>query len=708
MTGKHYCFLLTLFLAGSFCFAQYWDKDFSNSYVKLIKGSKGYDLVFITGNGNNDTVKAQADAIYKYNSLLMKTRYIAKKQNTWFLLEQGREPIHIQQAHTYLGNGFFLSGENPYCSVWSIEEKRHVLKKFETKIDQLPEMLLNENDKGIISCYYAFEMPGVTYSGVLGTCSGRLVRFGSEGLTVGNYKWTIAKVSNHELKGIALEGLAEPITKPVYDTINQYPNFIFAKKKNQYDVYDVFLNLLATTDQKPQPPYYDNLLQLSKGGKYGLINAFGRELLPYEYDTIFQGSILSAVKKDSVYFFDNGKLIFKDLHMKNSSYNFTGDYAVPPGFVSQTLVGGGLYYTKMLFAYNPYSKRVVDLRSYEYVYRYDVNPNDYFLCARKNDKTGIFEFYRGEVLPCEYDMIGQPALDTRSDSIHPHIVKKNGKYGVMDRHLRLLVPIEYEAFGNVTYDLNLQGDGFSLKKNGKWYLYHKNAGLSKYGYDSVMVFAAYDPKNNYKKKPEIKAMWNGAKFLIDPTGRRYTDFDAVVIGESGQALLDTSLGDTAVTLFRPDFPIDQVMELNRGHSYAIVKSNNRYFVVNKYIEASPGGYEEYPEYFDFQRNLIFAKKQKSQKAPGLYDFEGNEKGKMSEAKWARMEYDMITNEAYYLFANKKGLKGLMNANGDLLLECQYVDIGTIGSAGAGKCEVWINKDGEPKLVDLKGLKPVKQ
>jgi hypothetical protein len=708
MICKH-CSLFFLFLfISSFGFAQYWNRDDYNSYVKTIKSGKGYDLVFLTGNGKNDTVKAQADAIYHYNSLPGKPRYIAKKQNSWFQLEQGREPIYITNAHTYLGNGYFLSGENPYCSVWSIEEKRMVLKKFETKTEQYPETMLNENDKGVISYYYIFEMPGITYSGVLGTYNGRAVRFGSEGLTVGNYKWTSAKAGNRTLYGIALDGLAEPVTKPVYDMIMQYPNFVFAKKKNQYDVYDVFLNLLATSDRKPQPPYYENLLQVSKGGKYGLISALGKEVLPYAYDTIFVGPIFSAVKKDSVYFFDNGKLIFKDRHVKSSVYNFTGDYCRPPGYVSQTVETAGVYNTKMLFVYNPYTKKVIDLHAYEYVYRYDVNPTDYFLCARKNEKTGIFEFYRGDVLPYEYEMIGQAALDTRVDSIHPHIVKKDGKYGVLDRHLKTLVPVEYEAVGNVAYALDLQGDGFSLKKDGKWYLYHKNAGLSKQGYDSVLVFAAYDPKNNYKKKAEMQAIQNGVRFLIDSTGRKYYDFSALTVRESGSSVIleDGSLNQPPVQLV-PAATINRIEELSIEHAYAIVFCLNRYFVINKYGEMS-AGFEEVPEYLDLKRNLVFGKMLKSQKAPGLYTFAGVEKGTMSKAQWARMEYDMITNEFYYLFADKKGMKGLMSADGGLLLECRYFDIGTIGRSEAGKCEVWIGKDPDPKLIDLKSLKPVKQ
>lgn len=708
MTCKHYRFLSALLFTASFCSAQYWDKDLTNSYVKIIPGSKGYDLVFVTGNGKNDTVKAQADAIYKYDILPGKPRYIAKKQSTWFQLEQGREPIHITNAHTYLGNGFFLSGENPYCSVWSIEEKRNVLKKFETKVEEYPELMLNENAKGVISYYYTFEMPGITYSGALGTYNGRVVRFGSEGLTVGNYKWTSMKTGNRTLYGMALEGLAEPVTKPVYDTICRYPNFVSGRKKNQYDVYDVFLNLLVTSDRRPQPPYYDNLLQLSKAGKYGLVSALGKEILPYEYDTIFVGPIFSAVKKDSVYFFDNGKMIFRDRHVKNSVYNFTGDYASPPGYMSQTVEAAGAYNTKMLFVYNPYSKKVIDLRAYEYVYRYDVNPTDYFLCARKNEKTGIFEFYRGDVLPYEYDMIGQAALDPRSDSIHPHVVQKNGKYGVLDRHLKTLAPIEYDAVGSVAYAADIQGDGFSLKKNGRWYLYHKTAGLSKYDYDSVMVFAAHDPKNNYKSKAEMQAIQNGVRFLIDPEGRRYYDFAAVTVKEAGRYVIleDASLNEKPVQLV-PNATINHVQDLNTERSYAVVYCLNRYFVINKYGEMS-AGFEEVPDYIDTGRNLVFAKKLKSQKSPGLYDFKGNEKGKMSEARVVYQEYDMITKEAYYKFMDKKGMSGLMSANGDLLLECKYADIGTIGSVGAGKCEVWIGKDPDPKLIDLKSLKAVKQ
>lgn len=174
------------------------------------------------------------------------------------------------------------------------------------------------------------------------------------------------------------------------------------------------------------------------------------------------------------------------------------------------------------------------------------------------------------------------------------------------------------------------------------------------------------------------------------------DFNKVVVKELGNTvqLIDTSGGsEKNIT---PMATINRVEELNKEKNYALVYCLNRYFYINELGEMS-AGFEKYPDYYIPDGELIFGSKLKRQKANGLYNFRGVEVGEMSKSKLSYVEYDMETQEPYFLFINSKKQRGLMNKKGKLVLECKYLDIGTISGA---KCDVWLKKGEEPVKMDL--------
>lgn len=189
---------------------------------------------------------------------------------------------------------------------------------------------------------------------------------------------------------------------------------------------------------------------------------------------------------------------------------------------------------------------------------------------------------------------------------------------------------------------------------------------------------------------------------VDTTTKKAYNFNNIRVKKLGQyVVLEDTVSNNIPININPLASINRVEELNKGHHYAIVFCLNRYFIINKYGEMS-APFEEYPEFYDHEKGLVFVKMFKSAKASGLYDFKGKEIGKLSKYKYAYQECDMKTNECYYIFQDSKKKKGLMNMKGELLLECKYADIGSISE---GKFIAWITTK-KQEDVELSKLKPL--
>lgn len=181
------------------------------------------------------------------------------------------------------------------------------------------------------------------------------------------------------------------------------------------------------------------------------------------------------------------------------------------------------------------------------------------------------------------------------------------------------------------------------------------------------------------------------------------DFKNVRVRHTGAAVvLEDTVSEAQPVNICPNATFERCDIINVENQYAVMVSKNMYFIVNtKGAISFP--MDDFPDAYDISTGNIFVKRQQKQKTPALYNFEGMELGKLSKYEYAYQEFDMETNACYFFFLNSKKLKGVMNSNGELLLACEYADIGTISG---GKCEIWRKTDSEPEVIDLKSLKPI--
>lgn len=203
---------------------------------------------------------------------------------------------------------------------------------------------------------------------------------------------------------------------------------------------------------------------------------------------------------------------------------------------------------------------------------------------------------------------------------------------------------------------------------------------------SILLFCVVSLFSQEVKEDKTKKIINFSKLKIVESGNTYTIFDTSVVSPIQLCPLAT---------------IDNI-GLDIENNYAFVTCLNRYFIINKYGEMS-AGFEKEIEQYDYKNNIIFGSKYKKDKANGLYDFNGNEIGKLSKSRWVKMYEEKVTHLQYYIFENSKHKLGLVNAKGELLLECKYNGLYPNEN---GNFDVYLDQDEDLFNVDPLTLKPL--
>lgn len=192
-----------------------------------------------------------------------------------------------------------------------------------------------------------------------------------------------------------------------------------------------------------------------------------------------------------------------------------------------------------------------------------------------------------------------------------------------------------------------------------------------------------------------------AQPLTDSSGRTYYSFKKIYVHKDhGKITLEDTSGKTTVNIC-PHLRIDKLCSISREHSAAIVRSGGKYHVINCYGDTSIG-FEREPLAFVSHANSIFTYKTKKAKFPCLYDMQGNELGRISNCTFAELvDNKEKDGETYIRIYNAQDKQGLVNAKGELLMECKYDYI-----SGIEACACRISINGRMGRAYLDKLKPV--
>lgn len=242
------------------------------------------------------------------------------------------------------------------------------------------------------------------------------------------------------------------ISEPIFDTVMPLNVFFCYKEKEthkcglindtfailcpaKYDSIGLFARWIYSRIEPPMPremqlsymPYATVLNQQ----KYGLINTYGKEILPCEYDKVL------AISSFSFY---EAPQKSKPDSLISKEYDF---YAIQKNKKYALFqVGNGKYSP---FKYDKISP---------------LEKSDYYFEVLKNGRYGLIDTTFKEILPCAYNRIW-----VWNDSLWR--VKKGKVSGVLDNTGKIILPFVFEEIG-IIKDYDYKGDFyFKTRKNGK-------------------------------------------------------------------------------------------------------------------------------------------------------------------------------------------------------------------------------------------------
>lgn len=701
MFKKSFFSLAFILLAVGILQSQTWEPDYlSNSSVKLYKTNNKLGLVRFCGEGKIDSIPAIYNYIYKYETKYGSLNYIGMKDSIWYQINFKQKPKQIPYKN-YVGKGLFIENSGRNKQLYSIE--RGLL--FTDTTNRFSKLLTNfyykECDYDI--CYleeynsdlYCFPTPDFRFNNINSYClaNSEVITFRATKVKAKKNK---AKQTKYGLCESYLYSEGAEILPYVYDTIICENQCVFAKKRSIYEVYNGLAKRLPDSETLPVV-YYTGIINYTQKGKHGLMDYYGKPILECKYDKVWVDKLLFAQLGDSLFCYDENKLIHTIKISSHAKIQVSGEYNFQPIKIIDTSNNKSIN----LFFYNSLSNKVLDFSTYDSSYLYDVYKDEYYMCVKKNGKYGIINFENKQLVPFEYDEIGKSLIyNYWQDSITFHRIYKKGKIGYISNSLKEYLPAEFDATGLLNEESRIMPDMFILKKDKLWYMYDfKNKRLIQNGFDTIILSEKnkHYEYNTKKWITPIIASKNGVNFYIDSTGKKYFDFKQIKERINGEYVIleDSSLNTIPVNIC-PLATINSIETINTEHSYAMVYCLNRYFIINKYGEMSTG-FEKMIEFYEPTLNLIFGGKSKSVKSDALYTYNGTEVGKLSKYNWAIHHEDNITHEHYFVFGDKKKKQGLMNSKGEEILKCEYYEILEIKD---GKCEVKVTETSQASLINL--------
>lgn len=262
-----------------------------------------------------------------------------------------------------------------------------------------------------------------------------------------------AIVSNKGAYGI-IDEYGKLVLPLEYDFIEQpyqysnYADIFVATKGREITVFDSNLNIMPTENIISYINWNGNLIVSNNDNKKGIINYYGKQIIPCEYDTLIQHRISGYIaKKENLYGYisQNNKFIkpFDCKYIYEAKHDLI--YVNQAGKVGIYDEKGKI---KIPFEYDAI---------YDTWYNnFDPEKNRYIVV--KDKKVGTIDIYNKVVIPLIYDALSGWV----EYGPNAHFVRKDGKYGLISHEGDIIIPIKYEYVGKPSNGI------IKVRKNGKY------------------------------------------------------------------------------------------------------------------------------------------------------------------------------------------------------------------------------------------------
>ncbi|WP_205508818.1 WG repeat-containing protein [Longitalea arenae] len=294
------------------------------------------------------------------------------------------------------------------------------------------------------------------------------------------------------------------------------------------------------------PFEYDNLrksynssmhLEISKGGKYGLMNFVSRKMvIPAIYDRIdVLSNNLVQVRKGNQYTLFNlsGEQVFSNWYTQLDIY-IDGDYAlvelngkkgvisiaekkiIPLDYDVMTRLRSGYSSSKVFFITAKGGKYGIMGNDGKVVlplqYTMITSTGYDLVTVTKANKKGLLSTEGASVLPVEYDEI--------IDADRYLLVKKAGKWGVVNRSGVFILPVEYDALTRMYTSDTYNTPYLLATKNGKKGVIDAITGKPRidFVYDDLIGYRKYSYSSTETFNNSIIAVKNGKYGMVEING----------------------------------------------------------------------------------------------------------------------------------------------------------------------------------------------
>lgn len=324
---------------------------------------------------------------------------------------------------------------------------------------------------------------------------------------------------------------------------------------------------------------------VAKRGMYGIIDEYGKPVLPLEYNLVERPSqysnyadIFVSTKENIVTILDKdinkipidglvsynsrwGDLIVSDTQVKNGLINYQGELIIPILYDTLYPVRHSGYIAVKNGIYGYISRKGDIIKQFEYQNIYDLKDGLVFVNA--DGKAGLCDKKGDQILPFEYDAIFNTWYNNFDSDKTRYIVIKNGKVGTVDIHNNVVIPIIYDGLsGWVEYG----PEAHFVKYNGKYGLISHEGKIIipiEYEYVGLPIGDVIVVRKNGKYGA---ISWQNEEILPCVYDRVIEDIPFFDFGDTQKPKLVVSQNniwnyfDIQGKLIRKNIPIDEIQE----------------------------------------------------------------------------------------------------------------------------------------------------
>lgn len=195
---------------------------------------------------------------------------------------------------------------------------------------------------------------------------------------------------------------------------SRYATIFVATKGNQIMMFDENVNIIPLTGVTSYINWNGFLIVSDINNKRGVVTYSGQQIIPFEYDTLFQRK--------------------------------------PPNYIAKK---------ENRYGYITHNNKIIIPFDYKYIYEI----NDGLVYVNQEGKVGMYDEKGRIKIPFEYDAIYDTWYNNFDSEKTRFIVVQNGKVGTIDEENKIVIPIIYEALsGWVEYG----PEAHFARKDGKY------------------------------------------------------------------------------------------------------------------------------------------------------------------------------------------------------------------------------------------------